>query len=365
MQRFPGATSRSETLGWFEQARAGLFLHYGLYSILGRGEWVMFHEAIPPDEYETLADRFDPSGFDADAIARLAVEAEMSYVNLTSCHHEGFCLWDSKVESFNSMRFGGRDLVAEMAAACERHGLGFFTYHTYTINWRHPSTLSPELFRSGRPHYENVPDRYTLATIDDWPDFWRWTHGCIEELLAINSPLAGVWLDLIVGAYHWPDQTPATDTYRLIRESRPETLVSFKQGLTGDEDFASPEFQFRSLADRMREQGKTRAADVAAAAWERNRHKHNEICMTLQQSGRWGIDATSKHHGPDHVLASLGYAAGNRCNLLVNTGPLADGSIHPDDVACLREVGKRIRRDGWPEPRSDIPTGKSDAGVEA
>ena len=114
-------------LAWFEQAEYGLFMHYGLYSQLGRHEWVMQREAIPVAEYEKLFETFDPSGFDADCITDLAIDAGMRYVNITSCHHEGFCLWNSATEPFNSMNACGRDLVRELGEACDRKGLGFFT----------------------------------------------------------------------------------------------------------------------------------------------------------------------------------------------------------------------------------------------
>jgi alpha-L-fucosidase len=128
-------------LAWFGQTRWGLFMHYGLYSQLGRGEWVMFQEQIPVSEYEKLFETFDPTNFDADYITDLALEAEMQYVTFTACHHEGFCLWRSDVEAYNSYRACGRDLVRELAEQCDRKGLGFFTYFTHVLNWRHPWSL--------------------------------------------------------------------------------------------------------------------------------------------------------------------------------------------------------------------------------
>ena len=125
--------------------------------------------------------------------------------------------------------------------------------------------------------------------------------------------------------------------------------ISFKQGATGDEDFASPERSGHSLADRVREQIGPAQAAVAQRAWEGNRRQHNEICDTLQPSA-WGYTAADdgQHHTADEVMGMLADAHGQNCNLLLNTGPLPDGAIHPEDVQTLREVGRRIRRDGWP-----------------
>ena len=113
-------------LEWFKNAKWGLFMHYGLYSQLECGEWVMFRKEIPIPEYEKLFDSFDPKNFDADFITDLACEAEMKYVNITACHHEGFCLWKSDIEAYNSYRACQRDLVRELAEQCDKKGLGFF-----------------------------------------------------------------------------------------------------------------------------------------------------------------------------------------------------------------------------------------------
>ena len=109
-------------------------------------------KTIPVDEYARLQETFDPSAFDADFITDLALEAEMKYINLVSCHHDSFALWDSRAEVFNSMNAPThRDLVGELAEKCGEKGLGFFTYYTYHQNWRHPYFLSRDYYASARP----------------------------------------------------------------------------------------------------------------------------------------------------------------------------------------------------------------------
>ncbi|MFW5857239.1 MAG: alpha-L-fucosidase [Planctomycetota bacterium] len=346
-------------LAWWQDAAFGLFLHYGLYSQLGRHEWVLFREAIPLAEYEQLFESFDPKHFDADFITDLALEAGMKYVNLTSCHHEGFCLWKSDIEAFNAYNACGRDLVRELGEQCAKKGLGFFTYFTYILNWRHPYALTRDRLPSARPAYEHEEERYVLTRPEEWDRYWAWSHGCIRELAAFDFPLAGIWLDIIMGYYALPDLVPLEETYRIIREARPEALLSFKQGATGEEDFASPEFHFASKGEKLRENGDERGARIADEAWAINRRKHNEICMTLQSQG-WGYTEASSHKTADELWGSLAYARAHDCNLLANTGPLPDGSIHPEDVACLRAIGERIRREGLP-PAADAV---SDAGHE-
>jgi alpha-L-fucosidase len=168
-------------------------------------------------------------------------------------------------------------------------------------------------------------------------------------LLTQYGPLAGIWLDPIMGYYAQPDLFPIEETYALIRKLQPQTLIAFKQGATGTEDFASPERSGHSLADRVREQVGPEHALVAQKAWDGNKTKHNEICDTLQP-GAWGYVAgdDGQHRTADEVLEMLANAGRQNCNLLLNTGPLPDGSIHPEDVKTLQEVGQRIRTRGWP-----------------
>jgi len=351
-------------LRWFVDAGFGLFLHYGLYSQLARHEWVMYRESIPVAEYERLANSFDPSGFDADFITDLACEAGMRYVNLTSCHHEGFCLWDSSAEPFNSMRVAKRDLVRELAEQCDRKGLGFFTYYTHVLNWRHPYALTRDLLPNARPPYPNGDPRYVLTRPEEWRTYWDYAQACILELCALEQPLAGVWLDLIRAYYLIPHLIPIEQTYELIRKGRPETLISFKQGATGTEDFAAPEFHLTSQGDRLREEGLEDAAAVADRAWSGNRNKHNEICMTLQE-GSWGWREGAPFKPAEELWSNLAYARANNCNLLANVGPMPDGSIPDEALKLLREIGRRIRTEGLPTAdQAATPQRRSTAAAE-
>jgi len=351
---------------WFANADYGLFLHYGLYSQLGRHEWVMFREQIPIAEYEKLADSFDPSGFDADFITDLACEGGMKYVNLTSCHHEGFCLWDCKTEPhYNSMKFAGRDLVRELGEQCDKKGLGFFTYYTHVLNWRHPYSLTTDLLWADRPHYEHDEPRYILTKPEEWRTYWDYSQSCIKELCELDYPIAGIWLDIIKAYYEIPDLIPIEQTYEIIRASRPDTLISFKQGATGTEDYASPEFHFRSQGDKLRDEGKPEAAERADKAWAANKDKHNEICMTIQ-NGSWGWHKENSWKPIDELWSCLGYARANNCNLLANIGPMPDGSIPEEAAKTVREVGRRIEAEGMPaaEQAAEPQRNSNAAGTE-
>lgn len=336
---------RRAAVEWFADAHFGLFMHYGLYSRLGRHEWVMFREAIPVAEYEKLKDQFTAKKFDADFITDLALDAGMKYVNLTSRHHDSFCLFGSEVSDYSSVDAPcGRDLVGDLAEQCQKKGLGLFLYYSYALDWRHPYFYPRKFNPIARPNYRQPEPRYKWQKDEDFQHYLDFVHAQIKELLTGYGPLAGIWFDPIMGFYARPDLFPIDETYAMIRRLQPQTLISFKQGASGDEDFAAPERSGHSLADRVRKQYGPERGAVAGEAWAKNKDKHNEICDTLQPRG-WGyIKADDGNHKkPDHVMKMLDAAAQQKCNLLLNTGPLPDGSIHPADVETLRAVGK-LRR---------------------
>ncbi len=344
-------------LTWFREARFGLFMHYGLYSIPARGEWVMYQEAIPLAEYEKFKEQFRVEKFDADFITDLACEAGMNYVNITARHHDSFCLFESRHSDYTSAASPARrDLVRELADQCRKKDLGLFLYYSYALDWRHPYFYPRKFSSIARPDYKNPEPRYLWKKDEDFARYIDFVHAQIRELLNNYGPLAGLWLDPIMGYYARPDLFPIRETYSIIRSLQPQALVCFKQGANGTEDFAAPERTGQSLADRVLKQHGPEKAKVAAEAWEANRNKHNEICDTLQPRV-WGYkrDDDRQHLDAEEVRRRLGLAFGQNCNLLMNTGPLADGSIHPTDVKTLREVGRRIRQEGWPAPISPAP----------
>ncbi len=335
--------TREKTLEWFTKARFGLFMHYGVYAILGRGEWVQLREKIPVAEYAKLKDQFTARNFDVDFITDLALEAEMKYVNLTSRHHDSFSLFETKQTDFNSVNSPARrDLIGELTEACRKKGLGIFYYYSYALDWRHPYFYSREAglprWGAARPDYPEPQPEYKWKKDEDFKHYIEFVHAQIKELLTQYGPIQGMWLDPIMGYYARPDLFPIEQTYALIRSLQPGCLICFKQGANGDEDFVAPE---RTM------QAHRRGGEVGRRAWELNKGKPAEICDTLQPRA-WGYDkrVDGKHRDADWVIRALEEAEKLNANLLLNTGPLPDGSIHPEDVKTLREIGKRLRRKG-------------------
>jgi alpha-L-fucosidase len=332
---------RAATKKWFDEARFGLFMHYGVYSQLKHGEWVQLRETIPVAEYGKLKDTFDPKNFDTDAICDMAIAAGMKYVNLTARHHDSFCLFRTNESDFTSLdSLAQRDLVGELADSCAKKGLGLCLYYSYALDWRHPYFYSREAgqkgevkWDNGRPDYKEPQPEYKFEKDEDFTNYIKFVHAQMQEILHRYHP-AVLWLDPIMGYYARPDLFPVEMTYEIIRAADPGVLICFKQGANGDEDFVAPEREPRAH---------TQGGSVGQMAWEKNKGKKIEICETLQPKV-WGYDERNQgeHRNADDVMAMLEHCGKYSANLLLNTGPLPDGSIHPDDVATLLEVGKRL-----------------------
>jgi alpha-L-fucosidase len=329
---------RDAAVKWFREAKYGLFLHYGLYSLLGRHEWVQLREKIPVDEYAKLADSFTASGFDAEAIARFAKACEFRYINLTTRHHDSFCLFQTDETDFNSANTpAGRDLVKELAEACDRHGLGLCLYYSHGRDWKHPHAPNNDQW-GGRARPEYDPPERSYATGDDH-DLQIYLDFCtaqITELLENYGPVAAIWLDgIAVPASGEKEIFRCQELYDYIHDKQPQALVSYKQGLLGTEDFQAPEH--KAIEDSG---------------------KPMEICTAMcpgpqGKSVSWGyLEAGKGHHlGVDQVWEVLRSARARNCNLLLNSGPLPDGSLDSEDVPVLEEIGHRIRANGFPTSR--------------
>ena len=324
---------RKAALAWFRDAKFGLFLHYGLYSLLGRGEWVQYNEKMPVLEYAKLMEQFTAKAFDADFITDQALEAEMKYVNITTMHHDGFCLFDTQETDFNSINSPAkRDLVGELAEQCQKKGLGMCFYYSHGRHWRHPHAMTNEKYgRFAQPEYAKRDPSYADDADHDIAKYVAYCEAQVTELLTHYGPVANIWFDgyATPEAGPWQDELRIPELYETVRKLQPACLISYKWGLTGTEDFFSPEYHWlKKNPDRARE---------AAASG-----KPMEICTSF---AGWGYQKKhdGKHPWGKAIMKKLEYARANNANLLLNTGPLPDGSIDKHDVYTLRAVGRRIR----------------------
>ena len=325
---------RAAALQWFREARYGLFLHYGLYSLIGRHEWVQLRELIPVAEYEKLINDFTAENFDAERIAQFAVDCEMKYINITTRHHDSFCLFDTTETDFNSINApAGRDLIKELAEACDRHALGLCLYYSHGRDWKHPhAPNNDEWGGQARPKYDPPEPSYATGSAHNLQIYLDFMQAQITELLTNYGPIAAIWLDG-VAVPNSSDKLKfkCQELYDYIHSVQPQVMVSYKQGLLGTEDFQAPEHQAVEQAN-----------------------KPMEICTTMCSGAggkgvSWGYLAEGGHHkDEEEVWKALTTAREGGCNLLLNTGPLPDGSLEEKDVPVLLAVGERIRKEGFP-----------------
>lgn len=326
---------REAALTYFREAKFGLFMHYGLYSLMEGyyqgehsrpAEWVQLRGKIRVKEYEKLATKFTAGKFDADFITDMVLGAGMKYINLTTRHHDSFCLFDSKYTDFKSTNSPAkRDLVAELSEQCQQKGLGFYLYYSHGRDWRHPHAPNRDGWGGNpRPDYDPPEESYKYGEDHDLQIYVEFMKNQITELLTNYGPIGAIWLDGIATPRSMPDKVhlfKVQELYDHIHSLQPQVLVSYKQGLLGTEDFKAPERHF------------TGTSEVPL-----------ELCDTLQPHS-WGYDRMDDdaHKTADQVMEMLNSAKKIDANLLLNTGPLPDGSIHPDDVKTLAEVGKRYK----------------------
>lgn len=285
----------------FSRLRYGMFIHYGLFSMLGRGEWAMNREGIAPAEMDDLAKSFDPAAFDAEALCDLAVAGGMKYIVFTTMHHEGFRLYDTALTPYNAMQVCGRDLVAEIVAAARDRGLKIGLYHSLN-NW-HDQPDAADAFED--------PAAY--------PAFIANTFARLTELATRFNPIDILWYD-----GWWPFDAQGWQAERMngaLRAIQPHLLFNGRNGLPGD--FGTPEGHL--------------SAPKPWRPWE--------ACMTLND--HWGYHrGDSNWKSPIEVVKMLLKCGAERGNLLLNIGPRGDGSVPEDSAEIVRKVGRWLREGG-------------------
>lgn len=287
--------SFEQNLAEFVEARFGVFVHLGLYSLLGRGEWVLNKEQIPVAEYRQLADRFTASAFDADELVGLVKRAGARYLTFTTMHHDGFALYDSQVNPFNTVNTAcGRDLVEEVVEACRRHDVRIHLYHSLN-------------------HWTTSPDGVdALEDANAYKEFVEFTHARIEELVKKFNPIDCLWYD-----GHWPFSAigwRAEEMNAMARKIQPHILINGRNGLPGD--FATPEQHL-----------------TAPSPW-----RPWEACLTHNRN--WGYHVGDHQFKPTaQVIDMLTTVARGNGNLLFNIGPDGEGRIPEPSRRTLEEVG--------------------------
>ncbi|MGW4794794.1 alpha-L-fucosidase [Nonomuraea sp. NPDC004297] len=296
---------------WFEAARFGLFVHFGVYSLAARHEWVRSREAMTDADYDRYLERFDPDLFDAAALARAAREAGMRYAVLTAKHHDGFCLFDSELTGYTSARVAGRDLVAEFAEAMRAEGLRVGLYYSL-LDWRHPDFTIDRY----HPLRDSVPPEQ--AAERDMARYRAYLRGQVRELLTGYGPIDLLFFDFTYPA-KGPEEWGSEELMAMVRDLQPQIVVNDRLGIPGD--YVTPE-QYQPDRPLTR--------DGAEVRWE--------ACHTL--NGSWGYDRDNHDYkSPDLLVRMLVQSVACGGNLLLNVGPTGRGALDPRAAETLRAIG--------------------------
>ncbi|WP_237771398.1 alpha-L-fucosidase [Kribbella sp. ALI-6-A] len=302
---------------WFRRERFGMFVHWGLYSLAARHEWVKNRERMTDVTYQRYFERFDPDLYDPREWARTARAAGMRYVVLTTKHHDGFCLWDSALTDYKVTNTPyGRDLVEPFVAACRAEGLKVGFYHSL-IDWHHPQFPIDGL-------HPQRDDEETHQAPRDIAAYQEYLHGQVRELLTGFGPIDYLFFDFSYsgrpdtwggkGAEDWGAQ----ELLAMVRELQPDLLVNDRTGLPGD--FVTPE-QYQP-------------SGPLPVAWE--------ACQTL--NGSWGYDRNNvDYKSPELLVRMLVDGVSKDGNLLLNVGPTARGLIDPEAETRLAAIGQWMR----------------------
>lgn len=309
---------------WFQDARFGLFIHWGTYSVLGKGEWVMNNDKMSRSEYEKLPPQFNPTKYDAAAWVSLAKAAGMKYITITSKHHDGFAMWDTKLNSWNIVDATpyGKDVLKVLAEECRKQDIKLFFYHSH-LDW-YQNEYFPRGrtgLHSGRPEYGNF-DKYL-----DYMD------SQLTELLTEYGPIAGIWFD---GIWDKKDaEWRLRRTYDLIHKLQPAALVGNNHHL---KPFAGEDFQmFEKDLPGQNTTGFSGESEIGNLPLE--------SCDTINRA--WGYNATDKRFKSTRQLIHyLARAAGHNANFLLNVGPKPDGTIQDEFVERLHEMGAWMSKYG-------------------
>lgn len=310
---------------WFQDARFGLFIHWGVYSVLGDGEWVMNNQQIPIKTYEKLPAFFNPVDFNPTEWVQMAKDAGMKYITITSKHHDGFAMFDSKVSDYNIVKRTpyGKDVLKMLADECRKQGIKLFFYHSQ-LDWRHP-----DYFPRG-----NTGGNYTgREEKGDMNKYLDYMDAQLTELLTNYGDIGGIWFD---GMWDKKDaEWRLPQTYSLIHKLQPGTLVGSNHHVA---PYDGEDFQ-------MFEKDLPGHNTTGFAPEQKVGSLPKEVCETINNS--WGFNLRDdKNKSIKDLIQYLVKGAGYDANFLLNVGPMPNGKIQPEHVALLRQMGEWTRQYG-------------------
>ncbi len=309
---------------WFQDAKLGMFIHWGVYSILGDGEWVMNNQRIDKQTYQKLPAFFNPINYDPKEWVALAKAAGMKYITITSKHHDGFAMFDSKLTDWDIVDRTPykKDVLKMLADECKKEGIKLFFYHSQ-LDWFQENYFP----RGNTGQTAGRPDK------GDWYEYLDFMDGQLTELLTNYGEIGGIWFD---GHWDKKDSDWRLDkTYGLIHRLQPGCLIGSNHHLT---PFPGEDFQmFEKDLPGQKTTGFNQEQTVGQLPLE--------TCETMNNS--WGFNLQDKNYkSTKNLIQYIVKAAGLNSNFLLNVGPMPDGKIQPEFVTTLKEIGSWINRNG-------------------
>ncbi len=311
---------------WFRDARFGMFIHFGAYAVPARGEWVKSTEKLTTEQYQKYVDAFNPYAFDAKEWARIAKKAGMKYAVLTAKHHDGFCMFDSKLTDYKiGNNFNGRDVVREFLDAFRAEGIKVGLYYSL-IDWNHPDY----------PNVGNHPQRddkeYAKKKFN-WDNYLKYMHGQVEELSKNYGKIDIMWFDYSFDDYSG-EKWKAKELVAMLNKNQPgiilDNRLEVNQGITPKGRELSPYGDIETPEQAIPDKGIVHVSGKPLT-WE--------TCLTLNNN--WGYTENDNNwKSPTLIIQSLVNCVSKDGNLLLNVGPDATGRIPAKSVEILGEVGK-------------------------
>ena len=329
MEKYHESRERTQ---WMTDARFGMFIHFGAYAAPARGEWVKNIEKITTQEYQKYVDAFNPVDCDMSEWARLAKEAGMKYVVMTAKHHDGFCLFDSRLTDYSTGKTIGRDLVREYLDAFRAEGLKVGLYYSL-LDWHHPDYPKyndPIHPMKGKDEFKDE--------IINWDNYLDYMHGQVEELTTQYGKLDIMWFD-----FSYDEMTgekwKAQQLVEMVRKNQPGIILNNRlqasgEGVIGSRDFFLGDFD---TPEQGVPENDLKDEFGNPLRWE--------TCLTLNNN--WGYAQNDNQwKSPSLVIHTLADIVSKNGNLLLNVGPDAKGNIPPESIEILREVGEWMKLNG-------------------
>ena len=316
-----------EDMQWWRNAKFGLFIHYGLYSVLGKGEWALFNQMMDIDEYAKLKNQFTCEKYNAKQWVEIAKNAGCKYMVMTARHHDGFCLFDTKYGDYDALNSAAKkDLIAEFTQAAHQSNMKVGIYYS-PLDWRYPGYFFPDMYRTNaeemkKQTYTQVRELLTnygkvdILLYDGGEDFWlglgglMWDPGKGWHTRGIDKPYKG--------KFSWEPIKLNT----MVREIQPKIVINERSGWLGD--FVNQEIRFRGRVERPFEL----CTNIGGSAWG------------------WTPDAANSIMKLDSCIHLLVMVVCQNGNLLLNVGPKPNGEIEPAQVTRLKEIGEFLSKYG-------------------